>query len=79
MIKFNVPDMTCGHCVSEISKAIAVLQQDAEVTADIANRTVTVKSRLESEQIAAAIKEAGYMATEAKASCCSVSHSCHSS
>ena len=33
MMKFTVADMTCGHCVSVITKAILQLQDDAKVEA----------------------------------------------
>jgi len=78
MMKFIVSDMTCGHCVSVITKAILQLQDNAKVEADLANHTVSVNSELSADEITAAIKEAGYMATTVKASCCSPSNSCHS-
>lgn len=78
MMKFHVADMTCGHCVSLITKAILQLQDDAKVEADLASATVSVNSTLSAEEIADAIKDAGYSASSQKSSCCSASNSCHS-
>lgn len=78
MMKFTVADMTCGHCVSVITKAILQLQDDAKVEADLANHTVSISSDLTADEITAAIKEAGYMATTVKTSCCGSANSCHS-
>jgi len=78
MKKFHVADMTCGHCVSLITRAILQLQGDAKVEADLVNATVSVHSTLSAEEIADAIKDAGYSATMQKTSCCNPSNSCHS-
>lgn len=77
MMKFHVADMTCGHCASLITRAILQLQDDAKVEADLVNATVSVYSTLSAEEIADAIKDAGYSATSQKANCCNPSNSCH--
>ncbi|MDX5406233.1 MAG: heavy-metal-associated domain-containing protein [Chromatiaceae bacterium] len=77
MMKFNVADMTCGHCVSMITKAILQLQDNAKVTVDLASHTVMVEADLSAEDITDAIKDAGYMATAVKASCCNPANTCH--
>lgn len=78
MIKFYVSDMTCGHCVSVITKVILQLQDDAKVNADLVNGTLSVESELDADEIIEALKEAGYVATTTKTSCCNPSNSCHS-
>jgi copper chaperone len=78
MMKFHVADMTCGHCVSLITKAIMQLQADAKVETDLVNATVSVNSTLSPEEIAEAIEDAGYSVTSQKNSCCNPSNSCHS-
>lgn len=78
MMKFTVADMTCDHCVSMITKAILQLQDDAKVEADLASHTVSISSDLTADEITDAIKEAGYMATAVKTSCCNPANSCHS-
>jgi copper chaperone len=61
MIAFEVHDMTCGHCVSTITKAVKALDQDAEVRIDLGTHRVEVEpSRADAAQLAAAIEDAGY-------------------
>jgi len=65
MTKFTVPEMSCGHCTSAIEKGIKGVDQAAEVTCDLSDRSVAVQSTLGNDAIVAAIKEAGYEATAA--------------
>ena len=61
MIAFEVHDMTCGHCVSSITKAVKALDKDAEVRIDLATHRVEVEpAQADAAQLAAAIEEAGY-------------------
>ncbi|MCW3782867.1 heavy-metal-associated domain-containing protein [Defluviimonas salinarum] len=63
MIRFDVPEMTCGHCTAAIQKAIRIADPMASVDCDLAARLVSVDSALEAETLIIAIKEAGYDAT----------------
>lgn len=69
MMKFHVADMTCGHCVSRITKAIVQLHSDAKVEADLVDATVSVSSTLSAEEIIDAITDAGYTASSEKPGC----------
>ena len=60
MHQFNVADMTCGHCVSTITKALKEADAEAKVDIALGERRVAVRSRLAQEEIADAIREAGY-------------------
>ena len=61
MISFQVTDMTCGHCVSMITKAIKAADKDAKVQIDLAAHRVQVEpASADAEELADAIKEAGY-------------------
>lgn len=61
MIAFEVNDMTCGHCVSTITKALKATDRDAKVQIDLATHRVQVESTAaDAEELADAIKEAGY-------------------
>jgi len=62
MTKFNVPDMSCGHCTAAIEKEIKGADQAAEVSCDLSDRSVAVQSTLGNEAILSAIKLAGYEA-----------------
>ena len=61
MIAFEVNDMTCGHCVSTITKALKATDQDARVQIDLATHRVQVEpATADAEEIAEAIRDAGY-------------------
>lgn len=60
MIAFQVKDMTCGHCVATVTKAVQGMDAAAQVTIDLAAHQVAVESAESAERIAQAIREAGY-------------------
>ena len=64
-MQFIVSDMTCGHCVSRITKAVKAEDRAASVEIDLPRRIVKVQSTLSREQIAQHIIAAGYTPTEA--------------
>ena len=58
---FRVDDMTCGHCVSTITKAIKATDKDAKVTIDLARHLVVVEpTEAGAQELNDAISEAGY-------------------
>lgn len=61
MQAFRVDDMTCGHCVSTITKAIRGADKDAKVTVDLAQHLVMVEpTEADADELRDAIAEAGY-------------------
>jgi len=61
MIAFEVKDMTCGHCVSSITKAVRAIDQGAQVTVDLATHRVQIEPTVsDRSQLSDAIREAGY-------------------
>lgn len=85
MIAFEVNDMTCGHCVSNITKALKAVDKDASVQIDLTMHRVHVEpAAANADELGEAIKEAGYTpvpiqatsrgATKSSGSCCG---SCH--
>lgn len=61
MIAFEVKDMTCGHCVSTITKSLKAADNDAKVQIDLATHRVQVESvSADAEELAEAITDAGY-------------------
>ena len=60
MYQFSVPDMTCGHCVSTITKAVKSEDPKAKVEISLGEHLVNVESELPQEEIAQSIAEAGY-------------------
>lgn len=61
MIDFEIKDMTCGHCVSAITKALKGVDRNAQVQIDLATHRVRIESAsANAEELAHAIREAGY-------------------
>ena len=61
MITFDVQDMTCGHCVSTITKALKGADKDATVRIDLATHRVEVEpGDADAAELVDAIREAGY-------------------
>jgi copper chaperone len=63
MYQFNVPDMTCGHCVSTITKAVKSEDLKAKVEINLGQHLVKIESALSQDEIAQQITEAGYTPT----------------
>ena len=64
MIRFAVPDMTCGHCANVITSAIHGVDPNAEVAVDLASCEVNVSAgQVEAASLRTAIEAAGYAAT----------------
>lgn len=60
MIQFHVRDMTCGHCVSVITKAAKAVDPQAKVEIDLKAQLVRIEADAEAGDFADAIREAGY-------------------
>ena len=63
MVKFEVKDMSCGHCAGSITKAIKEVDPQAEVNIDLASKTVNVNANASAETIKKAMEEAGFTPT----------------
>jgi copper chaperone len=61
MLAYEVKDMTCGHCVSTITKAVKDADRDAKLTFDLATHRVEVEpAAADASEIEEAIRDAGY-------------------
>jgi copper chaperone len=60
MIEFKVESMTCGHCVSVVTKAVKSVDPQAKVECDLPAHTVRVETTEDRESIADALIDAGY-------------------
>ncbi len=66
MMEFRVEDMTCNHCVSNITKAVKGADAGASVDIDLQNHLVKVEGASDPEEIADAIRDAGYTPVQKK-------------
>lgn len=62
MIEFDVQDMSCGHCVSAVTKALKTVDPQAKVEVDLPAHKVRVESSEDRQTLAEALEEAGYPA-----------------
>jgi copper chaperone len=61
MIVFNVLDMTCGHCVGGITKAVQGVDPKASVKAYLATHRVEIRdTSISAQALAQAIRDEGY-------------------
>ena len=60
MLELTLPTMTCGHCVSVVTKAIKQTDPQAWVEIDLASHRVRVETTEDREAIESAVAEAGY-------------------
>ncbi len=60
MYNFEVKDMTCGHCVATVEKAVKSVDGSAKVNIDLGTHAVRVESDKPATEFAAAIAGAGY-------------------
>ena len=60
MISFDIPNMTCGHCVRTITAAVQAADPAAPVQADLARHRVQVDSTAPRDVLVKQLVEAGY-------------------
>jgi copper chaperone len=60
LIQFNIPQMSCGHCVKAVTQAVQEVDPQAKVQVDLASKRVEVESRAERQKIVDSLAEAGY-------------------
>jgi copper chaperone len=63
MIEFEIKNMSCGHCVGAVTKAVKQVDPAAEVQVDLATKKVSVKSAEPPSAFTGALAEAGYPTT----------------
>lgn len=57
---FQIPAMSCGHCVRSITEAVQATDPAAQVQADLAGHRVTIDSSTPRDALVAALTAAGY-------------------
>lgn len=63
MLRFTVPNMTCGGCAKSVTKAIQSVDADARVETNPEKREVLIQTRASEIALRSALQEAGYPAT----------------
>ncbi|ARP81394.1 heavy metal transporter [Bordetella genomosp. 8] len=64
-MQYQVPDMSCQHCVQSITRAVAQAVPGTSVQVDLSNHRVTVTGTEDQARVEGAIREAGYTAIPA--------------
>ena len=62
-MEFEVKDMSCGHCVMSVTKAVKSVVSQAKVDVDLATKKVSVETEKNRKAIVDALAEAGYPVT----------------
>ena len=60
MLELTLPTMTCGHCVSVVTKAIKQADPQASVQIDLASHRGRIETAEHRETIESSVTEAGY-------------------
>ena len=66
MTELNVKNMTCGHCVNTVTRAIRSVDTNAAVQVDLQTGRVQVESSAATVELLKAVNDAGYPAVQSK-------------
>lgn len=62
MLRFQVPNMSCGGCAKSVTRAVQSVSAGAKVDADLSVREISVSGTSDEAGILDALKRAGYQA-----------------
>lgn len=65
MYQLQVENMSCGHCVAAVTKAVQAVDAAAKVEIDLAAKSVKIDSAAPLASLQSAITDAGYPVTSA--------------
>ncbi len=60
MLNFEIPNMSCGHCVRAITEAVHQADPAAQVQVDLPQHRVQVDTVVARDAVVARLVEAGY-------------------
>jgi copper chaperone len=60
MYQLQVENMSCGHCVGAVTKAVQAVDAAAKVEIDLASKSVKIDSASDLAPLTSAIADAGY-------------------
>ncbi len=66
MYQLQVEEMSCGHCVAGVTRAVKAVDAQAVVEVDLAGKQVKVDSRATLEAVKDAIAQAGFPVSAAR-------------
>jgi copper chaperone CopZ len=58
--EFKVEDMTCGRCISRVTRSLRTFDPDAKVSVDLAAHRVVIDGAADRDDYAFVIRDAGY-------------------
>lgn len=58
--EFRIEDMTCGHCVARVTKALRTFDPHATVRIDLRTHSVAIDGAADRGDYGYAIRDAGY-------------------
>ena len=59
-MEFDIPAISCGHCVKAVTEAVQSLDPAAKVSVDLTSKKVRVETSQDRTALVAALTEAGY-------------------
>lgn len=62
MIELTLPDMSCGHCVKNVTATVQQVDPAAKLTIDLPQHRIHIDSALPTERFVSALAEEGYPA-----------------
>lgn len=65
MYQLQVENMSCGHCVGAVTKAVQAVDASAKVEVDLASKSVRIDSAAALAPLKSAIADAGYPVVDA--------------
>lgn len=68
MYELQVEGMSCGHCISAVTKAVQGVDAAAKVDIDLTQQRVRIDSGANLDAIKAAVVDAGYPVLQSSAS-----------
>lgn len=60
MLRFHIPNMTCGGCAKSVTKALQDVDPKARIETDPSAHEVRVESTADASALFAALEEAGF-------------------
>ncbi len=60
MLEFQIPNISCSHCVRAVTQAVQAADPQAQVSVDIPQHRVQVQTQAPREQVVAQLAQAGY-------------------